>query len=212
MAKPPKKYSNLSKEEIKFIKNKLGITKIQDIDTAILKELKESLKELKDSRNKNMISFKMWDVIICVILASFSDCNDWEDVHTFVVNNYSWLKSFLQMTGGIPKASSYERIISLIDNNELNKILFDFFKSITRKLNPEIKLRNFDGRVNNGSRRNSTISNDSSKPLNCLNCYANEYGYCIEAVPIDEKTNEIPTIETLINGMDLTGVIATWMF
>ena len=210
MAKPPKKYSNLSKEEIKFIKNKLGITKIQDIDTAILKELKESLKELKDSRNKNMISFKMWDVIICVILASFSDCNDWEDIHTFVVDNYSWLKSFLQMTGGIPKASSYERIISLIDNNELNKILFDFFKSITRKLNPEIKLRNFDGRVNNGSRRNSTISNDSSKPLNCLNCYANEYGYCIETVPIDEKTNEIPTIETLINGMDLTGVIATW--
>lgn len=210
MAKPPKKYSNLSKEEIKFIKNKLGITKIQDIDTAILKELKESLKELKDSRNKNMISFKMWDVIICVILASFSDCNDWEDIHTFVVDNYSWLKSFLQMTGGIPKASSYERIISLIDNNELNKILFDFFKSITRKLNPEIKLRNFDGRVNNGSRRNSTISNDSSKPLNCLNCYANEYGYCIETVPIDEKTNEIPTIETLINGMNLTGVIATW--
>ena len=114
------------------------------------------------------------------------------------------------MTGGIPKASSYERIISLIDNNELNKILFDFFKSITRKLNPEIKLRNFDGCINNGSRRNSTISNDSSKPLNCLNCYANEYGYCIETVPIDEKTNEIPTIETLINGMNLTGVIATW--
>ena len=49
MAKPPKKYSNLSKEEIKFIKNKLGITKIQDIDTAILKELKEALKTLKDS-------------------------------------------------------------------------------------------------------------------------------------------------------------------
>lgn len=76
MAKPPKKYSNLSKEEIKFIKNKLGITKMQDIDTSILKELKESLKTLKDTRNKNMISFKMWNVIMCVILASFSDCND----------------------------------------------------------------------------------------------------------------------------------------
>ena len=56
MAKLPKKYSNLSKEEIKFIKNKLGITKIQDIDTATLKELKEVLKKLKDTRNKNMIS------------------------------------------------------------------------------------------------------------------------------------------------------------
>ena len=46
------------------------------------------------------------------------------------------------MTGGIPKASSYERIISLVDANELNKILFEFFKTLTRKLNHEIKLRN----------------------------------------------------------------------
>lgn len=210
MGKPPKKYSNLSKEEIKFIKEKLGITRIQDIDTAILKELKESLKILKDSRNKNMISFKLWDVIMCVILASFADCDDWEEIHEFVVDNYKWLKSFLQMTGGIPKASSYERIISLIDDNELNKILFDFFKTLTRNLNPEIRLRNFDGRVNNGSKRNNTILNDEKKPLNCLNCYDNEYGYCIETVPIDEKTNEIPTIETLISGMNLTGIIATW--
>lgn len=114
------------------------------------------------------------------------------------------------MTGGIHKTNSYERIISLIDSNELNKILFDFFKTLTRKLNPEIKLRNFDGRVNNGSKRNSTVINNKKTPLNCLNCYDNEYGYCIETVPIDEKTNEIPTIETLINGMNLKGIIATW--
>ena len=210
MAGPPKKYSNLTKEEIKFIKKKLGITKIQDIDTAILKELKESLKVLKDSRNKNMISFKMWDVIICIILASFADCDDWEEIHQFVVDNYKWLKSFLQMTGGIPKTNSYERILSLVDANELNKILFDFFKSLTKKLNPEIKLRNFDGRTNNGSKRNKTVLNDKKTPLSCLNCYDNEYAYCIETVPIDEKSNEIPTIETLINGMNLKGIIATW--
>lgn len=210
MAGPPKKYSNLTKEEIKFIKKKLGITKIQDIDTTILKELKESLKVLKDSRNKNMISFKMWDVIICVILASFADCDDWEEIHEFVVDNYKWLKSFLQMTGGIPKANSYERILSLVDADELNKILFDFFKSLTKKLNPEIKLRNFDGRTNNGSKRNKTVLNNKKTPLSCLNCYDNEYAYCIETIPIDEKTNEIPTIETLINGMNLKGIIATW--
>ena len=210
MAKPVKKYSNLNKEEIKYVKKVLGITKIQDIDTAILKQLKEELKKLKDTRNKNMISFKMWDVVMCVILASFADCNDWDEIYLFVENNYKWFISFLQMTGGVPKASSYERIISLIDENELKAILFDFFKSITRKLNPEIKLRNFDGRVNNGSKRNKTILNDDKKPLNCLNCYDNGYGYCIETVPIDDKTNEIPTVETLINGMNLTGVIVTW--
>ena len=47
MAKPPKKYSNLTKEEIEFIKKKLGISKIQDIDTTNLKELKGSYKAIK---------------------------------------------------------------------------------------------------------------------------------------------------------------------
>ena len=127
MTKPKKKYSDLNKDEIKFIKKRLNITKIQNIDTAILKELKEALKQLKDNRNKNMITFKLWDVIMCVILASFASCNDWEEIHMFVVDNYKWLKSFLQMTGGIPKEDSYERIMGLLDKNELNTILFDFF-------------------------------------------------------------------------------------
>ena len=39
MAKPKKKYSELNKTEISYIKKKLGITKIQDIDVAILKQL-----------------------------------------------------------------------------------------------------------------------------------------------------------------------------
>lgn len=34
--------------------------------------------------------------------------------------------------------------MSLIDKNELNKILFDFFASIVNKLNPNIELLNFD--------------------------------------------------------------------
>lgn len=102
----------------------------------------------------------MWNVIICIILASFADCDDWEEIHEFVVANYKWLKRFLQTTGGNHKANSYERILSLINSNELNKILFDFFKTLARKLTPEIKLRNFDVHSNNGSKRNQAILND----------------------------------------------------
>lgn len=210
MAKPPKKFENLNKREIKYIKEKLNITKIQDIDVAILKQLKEELKNIKDVRCKNKITYKLWDVIMCTILASFADCNDWEEIHDFVVDNYKWLKSFLQMTGGIPKEDSYERIIGLIDKNELNEILFDFFKSITFELNPTTKLKSFDGRVNNGSKRNLTVLNDAKKPLNCLNVYSNEYGYCIATEMIDEKTNEIPTIEQTVKTMNLTDCIVTW--
>lgn len=210
MAKPPKKYSNLDKKQISIIKKKLNITKIQDIDISILKQFKEKLKKLKDSRNKNMIIYKLWDVVMCVILASFADNNTWKDIHIFVTDNYKWLKNFLQMTGGIPTADSYERIISLIDSQELNRLLFDFFTSITINTSPETETLNLDGRVNNGSKRNHTLQNDSEKPLNCLNAYSNKYQYCLYTKQIDEKTNEIPAIENLINGLNLNGVIVTW--
>lgn len=210
MAKPQKKYSNLDKRQINYIKKKLGITKIQDIDTAILKQLKENLKKLKDSRNQNMIIYKLWDVLMCVILASFAENDTWEEIHNFVVDNYKWLKSFLQMTGGIPTEDSYERIIGLIDSNELNNILLDFFKTITLELNPQTELYNFDGRVNNGSKRNLTISNESKTPLNCLNIYSNKYKYCISTTKISDKTNEIPTIEELVKTLNLNDIIVTW--
>jgi len=210
MAKPPKKFSGLNKREIDFIKKKLGITKIQDIDVTILKRLKEDLKKIKDVRCKNKITYKLWDVIMCTILASFADNNTWEEIHDFVVDNYKWLKSFLQMTGGIPNEDSYERIIGLINERELNTILFDFFKTITLELNPTTKLNNFDGRFNNGSKRNNTALNDAKKALNCLNVYSNEYGYCIVTEMIDDKTNEIPTIEEVVKTMNLTGTTTTW--
>lgn len=210
MAKPKKKYSDLTKEEKKYVLNKLGITSIKDIDTAIIKSLKEELKKLKDIRCHGKIIYKLWDVIICQIIASFAGCNSWEETHDFVERNYTWFKSFLQMTGGIPSIQSYERIIGLVDSKELNEILFDFYLAMTQKRDDHIKAYNFDGRVNNGSKRKETLMNGKKEPLNCLNCYSTNDGYCIETVPIDSKTNEIPTIEELIKGMNLNGIVATW--
>ena len=209
MAKPEKKYECLNKEQKSFLKKVLGIRKLEDLDLSILKELKERLKLLKDTRNKNMLIYKLWDVIMCVVIASFANNNTWNDIHQFVIDNYKWFKSFLQMTGGIPCAESYERIISLVDSNELNKILLDFFSYIIITKSVKTSMYDFDGRINNGSKRKATILSEEKKPLNCLNVYSNELGYCIKTVQIDEKTNEIPTIKDLVKGMDLSGVIVT---
>ena len=179
MAKPKKKYSDLNRVEKNLIKKKLGITKVQDIDISILKQLKDRIKLIKDIRCKNKITYKLWDVIMCVILASFAQNDTWEEIHEFVLDNYKWLKSFLQMTGGIPTEDSYERIMGLIDNDELNNILFCFFEEITFASSPQTEMYNFDGRVNNGSRQKLTMNSSAKSPLNCLNVYSNKYGYCM---------------------------------
>lgn len=42
-----------------------------------MKRLKDNLKTLTDSRIKKKTKFKIWDIIICTILAVLFNANDW---------------------------------------------------------------------------------------------------------------------------------------
>ena len=99
------------------------------------------------------------------------------------------------MSGGIPTRQTIERIMSLIDNRELESILTNFFITITSLNSNEKDIINLDGRVDKSSARNKTFYNDKANPLNSLNAYSNNYGICLASEMIDEKTNEIPTVK-----------------
>ena len=71
MARPSKKRFELSIREINYIKKQLGITKIEDVDKAAMKNLKQKLKTLTDSRIKKKTKFKIWDIIILYNSSSF---------------------------------------------------------------------------------------------------------------------------------------------
>lgn len=164
MAKPSKKRFELSIIEINYIKKQLSITKIEDVDKVAMKKLKEKLKALTDSRTKKKTKFKIWDIIICTILAVLFNANDWEDVHDFVETHYKWLREFLLMTGGIPCTKTYERVFSIIDSKELETIFTEFLLTFSLR-STSSDIINLDGRVNKGSSRNETSYNEKAKPF-----------------------------------------------
>lgn len=209
MAKPSKKRFELSIREVNYIKKQLGITKIEDVDKAAMKRLKEKLKTLTDSRIKKKTKFKIWDIIICTILAVLFNANDWEDVHDFVENHYKWLREFLLMTGGIPCTKTYERVFAIIDSKELEAIFTEFLLTMSLSYTDN-DIINLDGRVNRGSSRNETGYNDKAKPLNVLNAYSNKYGICLASEQIDDKTNEITAIPDILKRFNVKGNVITW--
>ena len=175
MAVPKKERLNITTQQKKFLLKKLGIKNITDIDVAILKQLKENLKSIKDTRQQSKITYKLWDIIICVIVASFADVYDWEDIEMFVKTHYKWFKSFLQMTGGVPSYQTYENVFAIIDYKELEDILVEFYKNLTiPSLNRDCL--NIDGRTDNGSSRKETDYSEKTKALNVLNLYSNNFG------------------------------------
>ena len=210
IVKSDKRKFKLEIRQINYIKKLLRIDKIKDVDKVAMKRLKNNLKKIKDVRVKGKTKFKIWDIIICSILAVLFGAQDWEDIRDFVNYHYEWLREFLLLTGGIPCVKTYERVFSIINSSELEDILNDFIMSFNIKSNLEKDIINLDGRVSKGSSRQETEYQDKMKPLNVLNAYSNKYGICLASEMIEEKSNEIPTIPEILKRFKVKGNIITW--
>ena len=161
---------------------------IKEIEKSKLKELKEKSMMLKDERQKGKITYKIWDIVVVVILAVLADCNEWEEIEDYAKDEKKFLKTFLKLTGGIPSAKTYERVISIIDSQELNKIFVDFIKEIQFMEDKTFKdIFSFDGKVDQGSARKKANITEEVKPLNVLNVYSDKLNMCIEQELIEEK-------------------------
>ena len=181
------------------------------IEVEKLKELKVKTMMLKDERQKGKITYKIWDIVVVVILAVLADCNEWEEIADYAEDEKDFLKTFLKLTGGIPTAKTYERVISMIDSNELNKIFVEFIKDIQFMEDIFFKdILSFDGKVDRGSARNKGYIVEETKLLNVLNVYSDKLQMCIDQEIIEEKTSEISAIPQIIERLDLSNVICTW--
>ncbi len=206
--------TNKKQIQLKLLESySISLEDLDSDDFAILKRFKEEVKsDLADPRQQYKIEYKIWDIVCTVFVAVISNCNEWDEIEIFAKKKYKFLRNFLQLTGGIASSQTYERVFSLINPNELEAICTSF---VIKVLQPFLKkhgrdIINADGKVDRGSARNKTFENDETKPLNVLNFYSNNYGMCISSTMIDDKTNEIPTIENVLPTLNVEGAIITW--
>jgi len=192
----------------KDVKNKLKHKDIdvEDLSISELKHLKNQAKSLNDKRIKRKCKYKIWDIVCVALLAIISNCNEWEEIEMFAIKNRNWLRKFLLLTGGIPSAQTYERVISLLEPLEINKICVEFSNILTNASRTKKEMYHFDGKIEKGSSRKE----GKIKPLNVLNVFSSKYGICIDQEMIEEKTNEITAIPKVIERLNLKGVICTW--
>ena len=66
---------------------------IKEIEISKLKELKEKSKMLKDERQKGKVVYKIWDIVVVVILAVLADCNEWEEIADYARDEKDFLKN-----------------------------------------------------------------------------------------------------------------------
>ena len=203
------KKKKLTKSEItEKLLNKYEVS-LEELDYDALKQFKEKIKSLSDTRQKGKVKYKIWDIIVVAFLAILGNCNDWEEIHDFAVLKKDWLKNFLMLTGGIPSAITYKRVFSIIKPEELENICVLFAQDVLKLFSSQRDIMNIDGKTDNGSKRNESTIRDKVKSLNVLNVYSNNLGLCVASEKIEDKTNEIPAIPKILERINVKGNIIT---
>lgn len=183
---------------------------LNNVDFEKLKEFKECMKKLSDTRMPKKCTYKIWDIVVVVFIAVLANCNEWEEIESFAKSKKEWFKNFLKLSGGIPSAKTYERVFSIIDPKELEDATTFFVSEMVHIFNYDKDIINLDGKVDKGSARNETEFCEKVKALNVLNAYSNKYGVCLASEVIDKKTNEITAIPTIIERLNIKDTIITW--
>jgi predicted transposase YbfD/YdcC len=91
-----------------FQENEIDVELFDDV--TVLKELRERLDIITDTRHESYIRHKLLDVIMITLLAVLANANEWIEVECFAKKKEKWLKKFLELPNGIPSDDTIKEL------------------------------------------------------------------------------------------------------
>ncbi|QIZ72208.1 ISAs1 family transposase [Oxynema aestuarii] len=186
-------------------KNKKTGSQFQSIPS--ISEVQDNLlsyvEEIKDPRSHQPQKHLLKNILAIGILAVIAGAEGWEDMENYGLSKYVWLKEFLALPNGIPSDDTFRRVFERINPLELERILARWLQSIMRSLVGEVV--SIDGKCLRGSYdREKGI-----KALSLLTVWPGKQQLILGKVKVQDKSNEIPAIPTLLKLLDLQGAVVT---
>lgn len=190
---------------------------LEDIPNTELKNWTMKLNETTDERYEPNTRHKIGEVIMIVLLAVLSNCNEWTTIEIFAKAKEKWLMEFLELEYGLPSIDTIQRVMAIIKPVELYQLCVTYFVEHLNELivttedtvGKEIDIISLDGKTSNGSSRKKT-SKEAITSVNTMSAYSTSYGLALAQEFIPDKTNEIPIAPELIKQLNVSNCIFTW--
>ncbi len=158
---------------------------------------------LTDPRQKGKIDHMLLDIITISICAVICGANTWPDIYEYGQTKEYWLKTFLQLPGGIPSADTFRRVFILIDKDEFENCFINWITAIENVTEGQVIA--IDGKTNRGTRDKAS----GKSPIHVVSAWASENRITLGQIKTEEKSNEITAIPELLNLLVIKGCIVT---
>ena len=176
------------------------------MDESLFFNLIDHFSEVEDPRLDRTKKHNVIDIISITVMATISGMQNWIEIVDWAETNEEWLKTILELPGGIPSHDTFGRVFSLINPESFQEAFKAWVDSI--KINfPEREIIAIDGKFLNGS----IIDSNSRSLLTIVSAWACKSGLSLGQLSfrLKKEEGEKRTMEKLIDQIDVRGNIIT---
>ena len=142
------------------------------------------------------------DILFIGIISVISGAETWEQMVEYARSKEEFLKKFLKLKNGIPSKDTMNRVFSAIDSQQFEACFVEWVNSISNITKGQVIA--IDGKTLRGAK-----SNGKKSPVHMVSAWASESNLVLGQVRVNEKSNEITAIPTLIENLMIKDCIIT---
>ena len=143
------------------------------------------------------------DILLIVLCATLAGAEGFCDIAEWAQTKEGWLRTFLDLPGGIPSHDTFARVFRRLDPKELHACFLRWLESLVTREDQPIAI---DGKT----LRRSFDGSGTGRALHVVSAFAADgLGLVLGQVAVDDKSNEITAIPELLRLLDLKHAVVT---
>lgn len=154
----------------------------------------------RETRNKK---HRLIDILVIALCGTIAGCQSAVEIAAYGRAKREWLKTFLQLSNGIPSHDTFSRVLQLLDAPKFRAGFVAWVQALHAHTRGQVVP--IDGKT----LRRSFDAAGGRSPLHLVSAWAAENRLVLGAIPVDAKSNEITAIPKLLEILELTGAIVT---
>lgn len=180
-----------------------------------LEQLRARFTALQDPRVERTKLHQLLDIITIAICAVICGADDWSEIELFGNSKLPFFEQFLLLPNGIPSHDTFNRVFARLDPQQFRECFLEWVQDLVcasasasgdEQIKGQMKgVVAIDGKSLCGS-RDSTRGKGA---IQMVSAWAQANSMVLGQVKVNDKSNEITAIPTLLKLLDLEGCIVT---
>lgn len=160
-------------------------------------------KQIEDNRRDLSKLHELNDILVMAIIAVICGADTWNNIQEYCEAKKEWLSKFLSLENGIPSHDTFNRVISSIDSEHFERCFIEWVSELI-KITDVKEIVNIDGKTIRGAKQHGKKS-----PIHMVSAWAHNNNLVLGQVKVNEKSNEITAIPTLLEVLSVENSIVT---